>query len=40
MGVATMSFELRVLSDACDMVLGYLSKGKEKGQKKMDEIKQ
>jgi hypothetical protein len=40
LGVSTLSFELRVLSDACDVVLGYMNKGKEKGQKKMEEVKQ
>jgi hypothetical protein len=40
MGVATVSFELRMLSDACDVVLAYLNKGKEQTKKKVDEIKQ
>jgi len=40
MGVATVSFELRMVSDACDVVLGYLNKGKEQTKKKVDEVKQ
>lgn len=40
MGVATVSFELRMLSDACDVVLSYLNKGKEQTKKKIDEVKQ
>jgi len=40
MGVAAVSFELRMLSDACDVVLAYLNKGKEQTKKKVDEVKQ
>lgn len=40
MGVAAVSFELRMLSDACDVLLAYLNKGKEQTKKKMDEVKQ
>lgn len=39
-GVATVSFELRMISDACDVVLSYLNKGKEETKKKAEEIKQ
>jgi hypothetical protein len=39
-GVATVSFELRMLSDACEVVLAYLNKGKEETKKKVDEAKQ
>jgi len=40
MGVAAVSFELRMISDACDVVLGYLNKSKEETKKKVDEINQ
>ncbi|KAF1945844.1 hypothetical protein EJ02DRAFT_451264 [Clathrospora elynae] len=39
-GVAVVSFELKVVSDACAVFLGYLSKGKEQTKKKVDEVKQ
>lgn len=38
MGVAAFSFELRMLSDACDLVLLYLNKGKEHAKKKVDDV--
>lgn len=40
MGVAAVSFELRMISDACDVVLAYLNKSKEETKKKVDEINQ
>lgn len=40
MGVAAVSFELRMVSDACDVLLAYLNKGKEHTKKKMEEVKQ
>ncbi|USP74875.1 hypothetical protein yc1106_02149 [Curvularia clavata] len=40
MGVAALSFELRMLSDACDVVLAYLNKGKEQTKKKVEEVNQ
>ncbi|EMD66806.1 hypothetical protein GGP41_008194 [Bipolaris sorokiniana] len=40
MGVAAVSFELRMISDACDVVLAYLNKGKEQAKKKAEEVKQ
>jgi hypothetical protein len=39
LGVATVSFELRLLSDACDVILAYINKGKEQTKKKVDEAK-